>query len=706
LSVAAAAANFVARLRRASRRPPGYLARRALDSARRRARRPWARVYPRLLTDRTLLQTLGVHDIDEAWRLLQARPFFLHPSDQSLMIRRFSESYPAAEKEIRRTADAVLRHEFDLLGSGPVALGQSLPWTTDFKTGRCWPAQYCSDIEYHEYDRPTDVKVPWELSRCQHFARLGQAYWLTGNDQYAQEFAAEIADWEGANPYAWTVNWACAMDVALRAVSWIWGFYFMGEAPACRDSAFRAKFLRTLFLHGEFITAYLEKADLNGNHYLCDAAGLVFLGGLFGATRKGQRWMALGRRIVVEEIFKQVTDDGVDFEQSTAYHRLVLEAFSTSYLLLKMHGQVIPDAAWKRLELMHDYVEAYIKPNGQAPLVGDADDGRIQMLGRQGINDHRYLLSTGAVLFERADFKARAADFWEESFWLLGASGLDRYRRLPEVDAKNDSRAFSNSGVFVLRSDAVHMIVDCGEVGFGGRGGHGHNDILSFELFLNGFNVVTDCGAYLYTASPEWRNRFRSTEFHNTVQIDGEELNRFVGPHALWQLHYDAVPSEAALVRRPCVDEFRGGHRGYERLRSPVRHARRIWLDRRSPRVLVNDRLEGSDEHVLQWRFHLDPSVVADVEGRDVRLRSGEKTVWLLPDEAAVAFTLSLQDGWVSPSYGVKVPTRVVVWETTATLPVSPSFLFSESRLSESDRRRASDELTQGQGPHATDSSE
>ena len=43
-----------------------------------------------------------------------------------------------------------------------------------------------------------------------------------------------------------------------------------------------------------------------------------------------------------------------------------------------------------------------------------------------------------------------------------------------------------------------------------GRGGHGHNDILSFELFLNGFNVVTDCGAYLYTASREWRNRFEA----------------------------------------------------------------------------------------------------------------------------------------------------------------------------------------------------
>ena len=33
-----------------------------------------------------------------------------------------------------------------------------------------------------------NVKVPWELSRCQHFTALGQAYWLTGDERYAREF--------------------------------------------------------------------------------------------------------------------------------------------------------------------------------------------------------------------------------------------------------------------------------------------------------------------------------------------------------------------------------------------------------------------------------------------------------------------------------------------------------------------------------------
>jgi hypothetical protein len=158
------------------------------------------------------------------------------------------------------------------------------------------------------------------------------------------------------------------------------------------------------------------------------------------------------------------------------------------------------------------------------------------MLGEQPIDDHRYLLSSAAVMFGRADFKAASGRCWEETFWLLGPDAVDRFARLPEDARPAGSAAFPDGGFYVLRSPYAHVIVDCGDVGMKGRGGHGHNDILSFELFMNGFNVVTDCGAFLYTASREWRNRFRSTAFHNTVQIDGEELNRFISPDALWQL--------------------------------------------------------------------------------------------------------------------------------------------------------------------------
>ena len=673
------------RLYRALRRSPRYLVRRAIDSARIRARRPWSYLYPRLLTERAVINRLGGRDVDQLWTELREQPFFISNPERRALVEQFLAEYPGSRDNIVRAADEAVRHEFNLLGSGLRPLGTPLPWHTDFKTGRTWPAIYSGDIEYSELDRPTDVKVPWELSRCQHFTRLGQAFWLTGDERYADEFAAETTDWIAANPLARGVNWACAMDVALRAVSWIWAFHFFAAADACRNPGFRLRFLRALFLHGEFIVKHLEKADLNGNHYLCDGVGLVFLGCFFRRARAARRWLAIGRTIVEQEIFQQTTPDGVDFEQSIAYQRLVLEAFLTSYELLRRHGEGPPQACWQRLERMCEFVQAYTKPDGRAPLIGDADDGRIQILGTQPITDHRYLLSHAALLYTRGDFALAAGRCWEETFWLFGRDAPGRFRALPPGRAPR-STSFAGGGFYVLRGPDTHLIVDCGEVGMRGRGGHGHNDILSFELFLNGLNVVTDCGAYLYTASREWRNRFRSTAFHNTLQVDGEELNRFIAPDALWQLHYDARPLEAVFRPGDTVDCFQGGHSGYRRLSSPVTHTRAFYVDKTIPRVLVCDRVDGGGTHALVWRFHLDPAVRAELEGADVCLSGNGSRVWLLPDAGAAACTLSVEAGWVSPSYGIKIPTTVLVWTAKVTVPIESSYLFAERWLSMDER--------------------
>ncbi|HTO56427.1 MAG TPA: heparinase II/III-family protein, partial [Pseudomonadales bacterium] len=277
--------------------------------------------------------------------------------------------------------------------------------------------------------------------------------------------------------------------------------------------------------------------------------------------------------------------------------------------------------------------------------------------------------------------------FTDESFWTFGPDGLARFRAIDasQADAPTpSSAAFSDGGVYILRSADAHVVIDCAEVGMRGRGGHGHNDILSFELFLNGMNVVSDCGAYLYTASREWRNAFRSTAYHNGLQVDGEEVNRFISPDALWQLQYDAHPIGATLERGPKVDRFCGSHDGYARLTAPVVHTRECVLDRDHPRVLVRDSLSGSGSHALTWRFHLDPAITPEGDGKNVRLTNGATEVWLIPVEQATGMTLDVADGWISPSYGVRVPTKVLVWHVRASVPLTVSFLFAESPLAPS----------------------
>ena len=675
-------ARWWALARKAMHRPPKYVAWRAWQEVQRQARRPWGLVRPRLLSTSSLLRITESGSIDTLWDGLAATPFFLHSPDRAEWASQFHAQHADEVGSVITAADQVLRHEFDLLGSGPVTLGWPLPWHTDFKTGRSWPLAYAPDIDYNELDQSSDVKVPWELSRCQHFGLLGQAYWLTGEDRYAAEFVSEVTDWIAANPWTRGVNWACTMDVALRAVSWIWGFHFFADAPSCQIASFRDAFLQSLFLHGEFIAANLEAGDVNGNHYVSDAVGLVFVGVLFGRSSAGRTWRDTGRSILIDEIESQVYPDGVDFEQAIAYHRLVLEAFLTGYQLLRLAGEDVPRASWARLERMLQFVAAYTKPDGRAPLIGDADDGRIQILGTQPIRDHRYLLSTGAVLYGRGDFRQAAGRFWPESFWLLGPGSHARFNDLRP--ASQVSMAFPDAGFYVLRGTGAHVIVDCGDVGMRGRGGHGHNDVLGFELFLGGMNVMTDCGAYLYTASREWRNRFRSTASHNVLQIDGEELNRFVHHDDLWRLQYDAEPVGIEWSARADGASVYAGHKGYLRLSHPVLPRRAIGLLSDGRCFGLRDTVTGTGRHECVWRFHVDPDLDVQWCDGDWRLGRGDRAVWFMPVELPHPTESIVQAGFVSPSYGRRVENQIIEFRSLADAPVTFSCLVALERV---DRR-------------------
>jgi hypothetical protein len=137
---------------------------------------------------------------------------------------------------------------------------------------------------------------------------------------------------------------------------------------------------------------------------------------------------------------------------------------------------------------------------------------------------------------------------------------------------------------------------------------------------------------------------------------------------------------------------FAGGHSGYERLPSAVRTHRTVVLDRRAPRFVVVDRLEGAGIHRLQWRFHLDPQLSIACLDSDLRFRRQGREVWLLPVDGVG--TLQLITGWVSPTYGVKHGTSTVSCVIEGPLPITRTWLFAESRLPAPHRREYVEHLT------------
>lgn len=97
-------------------------------------------------------------------------------------------------------------------------------------------------------------------------------------------------------------------------------------------------------------------------------------------------------------------------------------------------------------------------------------------------------------------------------------------------------------------------------MGQNGNGGHAHNDQLSIELNVDGVDIVTDPGTYLYTPLPELRNRFRSTTVHFSPQYVLKEQNQWLdGENGLFSLK-DQTKSECIYFGE---DGFVGRYYGF-----------------------------------------------------------------------------------------------------------------------------------------------
>ena len=642
--------------RKALKKPPRVVLSRAWSEAAVRTERVRGPARARRLDERTLLAALGDGSLDSCWERLRARPFLI----ADISREELAQVAPDEPERVLAAAERAAAREIDLLGTGPFRLDRPADWHTDVKTGTTWPPAWWREIEYAQLDRPSDVKVPWEISRLQWLVPAGQAYLLDGDERHAHTVRDTVDEWIDANPYGASVNWASPMEAAIRILTLTWLFHALGGSEAWRQNGFRLRFLRSVYLHADFVARNLELSDVNGNHLDADAAGLVFAGHFFGSGRAPTRWAERGWSLLLAELPRQVTPDGVDFEMSTAYHRLVTELFLLPALLRRRLELPVPGWYLERLEAMARFAAAYTRPDGSSPAWGDADDARALPLGGQALGDHRYL---GVAVAAAWGADVPVSGPRSEVAWLFGPAVADALDDTPPPG----SALFPDGGCAVLRNGGDHVFVDCGPVGLAGRGGHGHNDCLSFEAVLDGVHLIADPGSFVYTASVEWRNRFRSTAFHNTPGVDGAEQNRLVAETNLWQLHYDAVPEVREPPSEP-LPRLRIAHRGYRRLTLPVTPVRTIELEPEAHRLTVEDSFEGKGRHEVVIPLHLAPDVEATIgePGRIVLTGAGRSFELSWADPAR--WTVSLGESWLSPSYGVRHPSRRLEFRREGTL--------------------------------------
>ena len=563
-------------------------------------------------------------------------------------------------------AERILRHEFNLLGSGPYVPrdperpdrdGYSpIDWYWDPVRQLRFPPR----IPYKQWNllemRPgnADVKYPWELGRCQHWVVLGQAFRLSGDERYATEIARELDDFVEANPTGLGINWTCTMDVGLRAVSWVIAFDLIRHSSSL-DDAFWERAYNALFDHGVFIRNNLENTyEVTSNHFLSNLLGLQFAGAVFADLAQGAEWTSFARSAIEHEMTVQVLPDGADYESSVPYHRLVAELFLGAIRLADVQQAPLSPEMRSRVREMIAFLVAVTRPDGLMPQIGDADDGRLHILEGYGSTtpqDARHLFGPAALMFDEPSWLTLggAAARWEAEWWGLGPASPSA---APEAVLAN--RLFPQAGLAVVHSPRQdYLLVTNGIVGTNGFGNHKHNDQLSFEYHRQGIPLIVDPGSFVYTADSTARNRFRSTASHNTLSVDGVEQND-MRPDWLFRMFETSNAESVAFDDREDAVEYTGRHHGYERLDEPVTHQRTIRIAKATGDLEIVDRLRGRGRHTVRWHFHLAPNVGAatDIDGNVVLIAVGRRWTLHVPRE----LNAEIQSADYSPSYGVKVP--------------------------------------------------
>jgi|SRR5215469_13113752 len=520
-----------------------------------------------------------------------------------------------------------------------IEYGPKVAWRRDPQRGIETPGAYFRRIPYLDVAAVGDHKFIWEINRHQHLVLLAQAYVISGREEFAQHVFSQLEDWWKENPVQRGINWTSALEVAFRALSWIWIWHLIGDEMTV---PFRQRFLAELYRHGLHLEYNLSIYFSPNTHLLGEAVALHALGRLFPKYPRADKWGLLGGSIVREHMVACVRRDGSYFEQSTYYHMYALDMFAFHAVL-----EDVPASYIDGLSRMAQFLASMVSDNGNLPFLGDDDGGRFFYPFGQRPRFARASLAMASVLADKRYFPFTQDDANEIALWWLGPEHFTR--ELAEI-ASPTSRVFCDTGIVVFRRGPVVALFDAGPFG-SGSAGHSHSDTLSLVVSVDDQEVAIDSGAFSYM-DPESRSIFRGSAAHNTVRIDGSDQGAAGGPFRWTQ------KPEVKLLE--FTSDMRGDqavaiccYRGFT-------HARTV--DFGKGEFSIVDQIEGSaGEHDIEkfWHFAIEPG----------ELSPGK---WAIGDIAE--FTAEggvVEPSWRSRCFGSKEPAWTVAVRRRSTLPLT-----------------------------------
>lgn len=407
------------------------------------------------------------------------------------------------------------------------------------------------DLEQIGWDDPA-VDLLWRYNQ-HYFDDLNAA----GADQRRAWHDALLTQWQVENPPGRGTGWA-PYPTSLRIVNLIKASFAGLPLDASR--------LHSLAVQVRWLVEKLEW-HLFGNHLFANAKALV-LAGLFFDGDEAAGWLALGLRILRQELPEQFLRDGAQFERTPMYQSLAIEDL---------------------LDLLNGI--RCLAPSDSPAWALETDLGNR---AGQGLDWLAHMMLSDGSLSHFNDSADGIAPSYDALCRYATALGV----QFPAQPIQGQ-RLLQPSGYVSWREGKVLLIADVAPIGPDYLPGHAHADTLSFELCLGSQPLIVNRGTSVYGNAIR-RQIERGTAAHSTLQIGDHNSSEVwsgfrVGRRAHAQL----------LVADGCSLEAQ--HNGFTHLRGRPLHRRRWILDVGA--LEVTDWHDGHTETRAIVRYHLAPGL-------------------------------------------------------------------------------------------------
>lgn len=396
----------------------------------------------------------------------------------------------------------------------------------------------------------------YNLHYLEFLVPLAVKYKTTGDEKYKNKWMEIIHSWmdnasakDAYEPYT----------ISLRIPNVLIGMELLGIEDQDIYSS--------LYNQYKHLQRNLEEALL-ANHYFENLKTIVISAIFFNEPDDYHKAF----KLFIKQIDEQILPDGIHYERSLMYHKIILEDILRVYTVLQSTSRTLDaDKLLPTVRVMAEAISSLEQGFERTPLFNDA--------GNNVSKSTRALLK----VCERI------------------AGSID-----------NAKTEFPDSGYYRLDQGNYTVLFDCGDIGPKYMGGHAHNDCLSFEMAAEGKVIFANSGTGQYQG--ERRPFFRGTSAHNTIMVDDREQSELWGEHRVGR-RISKIKAERA--GEALIGQFQS-HQG-DRFRRRLK-----W---KNHTLEIFDEVKSSGNHIARHFLHLAPGYKYERDTISVNVLSGNKVV-------------------------------------------------------------------------------